>query len=113
MSCFTILRLKQFTVLERSLIEQRLRQYLTCQFRFYAVGNENRHRHVGTKEHTSKRKALRTRILQDVRQTKRKMEEFIERENIWTMPNLLCMGRIVTTPFLSYLIISQDYQVAF
>lgn len=81
--------------------------------RFYVVGTENRFRHcIDAKERANRRKALRMRILQDIKHTKRKVEEIIERENIWTVPNLLCMGRIVTAPFLSYLILSQDYQIA-
>lgn len=112
MSCFTVLRFKQSAILNRGLIEQCLRQYLMCQTRVYAAGSENRYRHYnGAKERTVQKKALRTRLLQDFKQTKRKVEQIIERENIWTVPNLLCMGRIVTSPFLSYLILSQDYQV--
>lgn len=114
MSYFTLLRLEQSAVLNRGLIEQCLRQYLMCQTRLYVTGNDNRYRHfIGEKERASHRKALRTRILQDFKRTKRKVEKIIERENIWTVPNLLCMGRIVASPFLSYLILSQDYQVHF
>lgn len=112
MSYFTILRFKQSTVLHRGLIEQCMKHYLKWQGRFYVIGTENRFRHcIDTKERANRRKALRMRILQDIKRTKRKVEEIIERENIWTIPNLLCMGRIVTSPFLSYLILSQDYQV--
>lgn len=56
-------------------------------------------------------KVLRERLIRDIRQTKERMEEVIERENIWTVPNFLCIGRILTSPYLGYLIISQDYQV--
>lgn len=64
-----------------------------------------------TTTRTTKRKELQKKILQDLRLTKEKVEEIIERENIWTIPNFLCMGRIVTSPYLSYLIISHDYKV--
>lgn len=112
MSYFTILRFKQSTVLNKGLMEQCMRHCLLWQARFYVVGTENRFRHcIDAKERANRRKALRMRILQDIKHTKRKVEEIIERENIWTVPNLLCMGRIVTSPFLSYLILSQDYQV--
>ncbi|EFN89920.1 Probable cardiolipin synthetase [Harpegnathos saltator] len=83
-----------------------------CQARLYVVSTENRYKHVGAKERGVYRKTLRTRLLQDLKHTRRKVEEIIERENIWTVPNLLCMGRIVTSPFLSYLILSHDYQIA-
>lgn len=115
MSYFTVLRFKQrSTVLSKGLIEQCLRQYLMCQGRLYVVESENRYRHcIGAKDRAVRRKTWRTRILQDIKHTRRKVEEIIEKENIWTIPNLLCMGRIMTSPFLSYLILSQDYQVRF
>lgn len=115
MNCFTtVLQFKQRSAfLNRGLIEQCLRQYLMCQSRLYVVESENRYKHcIGAKERVVRRKTWRTRILQDIKLTRRKVEEIIEKENIWTIPNLLCMGRIVTSPFLSYLILSQDYQIA-
>lgn len=50
-------------------------------------------------------------IKKNVQQTRQKVEEIIERENIYTIPNFLCIGRILSTPFLGYLIVSQDYEV--
>ncbi|XP_034938251.1 probable cardiolipin synthase (CMP-forming) [Chelonus insularis] len=61
----------------------------------------------------ARRKALRLKLAQNIRATRDKMEKIIERENIWTIPNFLCVGRIVSTPYLGYLIIhSQDYHAA-
>ncbi|KAF4520982.1 hypothetical protein B566_EDAN002478 [Ephemera danica] len=53
-------------------------------------------------------------ILQDIRDTKEKMRERMEteRENIWTIPNILCVGRIIVSPFLGYLIIQGDFPLA-
>lgn len=59
-----------------------------------------------------KRRAIRAKIMNNIRETKIKVESIIERENIWTIPNFLSLGRIVTTPCLSYLIVSHDYQVS-
>lgn len=59
----------------------------------------------------ARRKEIKARLIQDIKQTRQKVEQIIERENIWTIPNLLCVGRILTTPCLGYLIVSQDYQV--
>ncbi|XP_070172413.1 probable cardiolipin synthase (CMP-forming) [Polyergus mexicanus] len=118
MSYFTVLQFKQRSaVLNKGLIEQCLRQYLMCQGRPYVVERENRYRHcIDAKDRAIRKKTYiarwRTRILQDIKHTRKKVEEIIEKENIWTIPNLLCMGRIVTSPFLSYLILSQDYQIA-
>lgn len=56
-------------------------------------------------------------IINDIKQTKSKMKErmgeVIVRENIYTIPNLLCIGRIVASPYLGYLIVEQNYHMAF
>lgn len=111
MNYFSILPFRQCATVNKCLIEQCLKQYRICQSKLYVVATENRYKHVSTKERNIHRKTLRTRLLQDLKQTRKKVEQIIERENIWTVPNLLCMGRIVTSPFLSYLILSHDYQV--
>jgi len=114
MNCFTILRFKHCTTLNKSLIEHCLTRYVpVCQARFYVVESESRYRQRVSPNERAQRKPLRVRIVQNFKHTRRKVEEIIERENIWTIPNLLCMGRIVTSPFLSYLILSQDYQVRY
>lgn len=114
MNCFTVLRFGQCTALNKSLIEHCLRRCIpVCQARFYVSENETRYRQRIEANERMQRKALRTRIVQNFKRTRRKVEEIIERENIWTIPNFLCMGRIVTSPFLSYLILSQDYQVGY
>lgn len=62
----------------------------------------------------AKRKAFRMQLAQNIRATRAKMEEIIERENIWTIPNFLCIGRIMTTPYISYLIVcSHNYHVRY
>lgn len=43
---------------------------------------------------------------------KEKMEEIVERENVMTVPNLLCVGRAALSPYLAYVVIQQDYRVA-
>ncbi|XP_031833684.1 cardiolipin synthase [Nomia melanderi] len=108
MSYFTILRFKKTTTLNKYLLEKCLKQYLTYHGSVYSTGINNHH-----KNYVSKNERIRkSQIFQNIKHTKRKVEEIIERENIWTVPNLLCMGRIITSPYLSYLILSQDYQVA-
>lgn len=112
MSYFTILRFRLPTALNRCLLEKCLRQYLTYQARLQSVGSHNRNKDYVRKEYATKKTALKSRIIQDIKQTRKKVEQIIEKENIWTVPNLLCMGRIVTSPYLSYLILAQNYQVA-
>ncbi|XP_033303902.1 probable cardiolipin synthase (CMP-forming) [Bombus bifarius] len=112
MNQFTILCFKQSTISSRYWFERCLRQYLVYHARVYSNGINNHKNYIVKKENISKKKALRLQILQDIKQTKRKVEVIIDKENIWTVPNILCMGRIVTSPYLSYLILSQDYQIA-
>lgn len=56
------------------------------------------------------------RLVKDLKdkQTKvrERVEEIIERENILTIPNLLCVGRGLMAPYLGYVIIEQDYRLA-
>ncbi|XP_033189110.1 cardiolipin synthase [Bombus vancouverensis nearcticus] len=112
MNQFMILCFKQSTISSRYWFERCLRQYLVYHARVYSNGINNHKNYIVKKENISKKKALRLQILQDIKQTKRKVEVIIDKENIWTVPNILCMGRIVTSPYLSYLILSQDYQIA-
>lgn len=114
MNCFAILRSRQCAALNRSLVEKCLWQYFTCQTRLLTDGVKRPGRLLASldQERATKRRALKTKWINDIKQTKQKVEQIIERENIWTVPNFLCLGRIVTSPFLSYLILSQDYQIA-
>lgn len=47
-----------------------------------------------------------------VQEKVREMEELVERENILTIPNLLCVARSFLAPYIGYVIIQQDYQLA-
>ncbi|XP_058828519.1 probable cardiolipin synthase (CMP-forming) [Topomyia yanbarensis] len=55
-------------------------------------------------------------IIQDIRERKDKVkervEEVIERENVATIPNLLCVGRIIMSPYLGYVIVQSDFSLA-
>lgn len=55
-------------------------------------------------------------ILKDIKDTKEKVkgtvEEIIERENIYTIPNFLCITRILLTPGLGFLIVSSKFDFA-
>jgi len=66
-----------------------------------------------------KRKQLQDKKLQiqeNIRDTRTKVrervEEVIERENIFTIPNGLCIGRIIMSPYLGYVIVQGDYSLA-
>lgn len=58
-------------------------------------------------------------IIQGIRDKKtqvqkkvREMEEIVERENIVTIPNILCVARSVLSPYIGYVIIQGDYPLA-
>lgn len=58
-------------------------------------------------------------LVKDIRETKTKvkekimkMEEVIEKENIMTIPNLLCVSRAALSPYLGYVVIQGDYKLA-
>uniref|UniRef100_A0A182R230 cardiolipin synthase (CMP-forming) n=1 Tax=Anopheles funestus TaxID=62324 RepID=A0A182R230_ANOFN len=55
-------------------------------------------------------------LVRDIRERKEKVkervEEVIERENIATIPNLLCIGRIVASPYLGYVIVQGEFRLA-
>lgn len=51
----------------------------------------------------------KTMVKERVREKMEEMEEIVERENVFTIPNLLCVGRGVLAPYLGYVIVQQDY----
>lgn len=50
----------------------------------------------------------KTKVTEKVRE---KMEEIVERENVFTIPNLLCVGRGALAPYLGYVIVQQHYSL--
>lgn len=57
-------------------------------------------------------KEKRQQIQENIRDKRTKVEEVIERENIFTIPNFLCIGRIALSPYLGYTIIHGDYNLS-
>lgn len=111
MSYFAILRLTQCRTLNRCILERCLKQLRP---RLYCINTDDAYnkRQELKSQRRARRNEIKARLIQDFKQTKQKVEEIIERENIWTIPNFLCVGRILITPCLSYLIVSQDYHVS-
>ncbi|KAG6461689.1 hypothetical protein O3G_MSEX012796 [Manduca sexta] len=69
------------------------------------------------KEVTGKKlKVKKEFIIKDILETrdkvKEKLEEVVERENAFTIPNILCVTRIVMSPYLGYIILQDNYNVA-
>ncbi|CAG4931962.1 unnamed protein product [Parnassius apollo] len=55
-------------------------------------------------------------IMKDIHETKakvrEKIEEVVERENVFTVPNILCVARIAMSPYLGYVILQDNYNLA-
>ncbi|KAF5292355.1 hypothetical protein FQA39_LY03389 [Lamprigera yunnana] len=55
-------------------------------------------------------------LLRDIEETKNRvkerMETIVERENVYTVPNFLCISRIVLSPYLGMLIVQAEFQFA-
>ncbi|XP_055611041.1 probable cardiolipin synthase (CMP-forming) [Uranotaenia lowii] len=55
-------------------------------------------------------------LIHDIRtrkdKVKERVEEVIERENVATIPNFLCIGRIIMSPYLGYVIVQSDFSLA-
>lgn len=51
----------------------------------------------------------KTMVKDKVREKMEEMEEIVERENVFTIPNLLCVGRGLLAPYLGYVIVEQHY----
>ncbi|XP_028038627.1 probable cardiolipin synthase (CMP-forming) [Bombyx mandarina] len=55
-------------------------------------------------------------IIKDILETKAKVkerfEEVVEKENVLTIPNILCITRIAMSPYLGYVIIQNNYNLA-
>lgn len=47
----------------------------------------------------------------DLKKVREKVEEVIERENIFTIPNALCISRIALSPYLGYVIVQGDFSL--
>ncbi|XP_045776664.1 probable cardiolipin synthase (CMP-forming) isoform X1 [Maniola jurtina] len=65
-------------------------------------------------EHKFKKK--KEHLVKDILETKakvrEKIEEVVEKENVFTVPNILCMARIAMSPYLGYIILQDNYNLA-
>ncbi|XP_022907363.1 probable cardiolipin synthase (CMP-forming) [Onthophagus taurus] len=89
----------------------RQRTKVTNEFKTYIEQNKERLR--DTEQRLKERGTI---ILQDIKETKDKVrgkvEEIIEKENIYTIPNFLCVARIAMSPYLGMLIVQSHFDYA-
>lgn len=80
---------------------------------FKAYLDENKEKFRDTEQRIKERGH---NILQDIKNTKDKVKErvgeVIEKENIYTIPNFLCVARMLISPYLGMLIIQADFNFA-
>lgn len=105
------------------------RPFVVDHKRFYAsVDRKNldlkleKSKQILTENIELKRQQMRERkeiLVQGIRDKKtkvqakvRQMEEIVERENILTIPNLLCVARGFLSPYIGYVIVQENYQLA-
>ncbi|KAJ8963837.1 hypothetical protein NQ314_005352 [Rhamnusium bicolor] len=90
---------------------RRRKEIVTKEFKAYIEHNKEKLRDT-----EQRLKEKRHAILQDIKETKNKVKEkvegIIERENVYTIPNFLCVGRIVLSPYLGMLIVQSEFDFA-
>ncbi|KAK3869083.1 hypothetical protein Pcinc_025585 [Petrolisthes cinctipes] len=92
------------------------RSLSTSEAHHKTVDTSEQSRNVASWEVVKKERRIRDAgkdLIDDFKETKakvrEKMDEIIERENIWTIPNLLCVSRICLSPVLSYMVLCSNY----
>ncbi|KAG5682945.1 hypothetical protein PVAND_012262 [Polypedilum vanderplanki] len=122
-SCANLFRAKCLFTPRQFLIDQRKVLGCTQQFLVYysstqdvkkngltvktVKGTEILQQALEKKKHQLK--AKKQQIQDNIRDKRTKVEEVIERENIFTIPNFLCIARIAMSPYLGYVIIHGNY----
>ncbi|XP_018579669.2 probable cardiolipin synthase (CMP-forming) [Anoplophora glabripennis] len=87
------------------------KEHVANEFRIYFKQNKDKLRDT-----EQRLKEKRQALIQDIKQTRNKVKEkvegIIERENIYTIPNLLCVARIILSPYLGLLIVQSEFDFA-
>ncbi|XP_026760569.2 probable cardiolipin synthase (CMP-forming) [Galleria mellonella] len=114
---------KQFLNLEKKtgalkdVFEHRKERLKDTEYRIRQKGEEIVRDIKQQKEITGQRiREKKEHLIKDILETKAKvkvrLEEVVERENVFTIPNILCVTRIALSPYLGYVILQDDYNLA-
>ncbi|XP_047506965.1 probable cardiolipin synthase (CMP-forming) isoform X2 [Pieris napi] len=76
------------------------------------VRDIKQHKDVTSKKLRVKKEVLMKDILETKAKVKEKIEGVVEKENVFTIPNILCFTRIAMSPYLGYVIMQDDYHLA-
>lgn len=114
---------KHFITLEKKAgvlkdaLEKKKEQFKDTENRLLQRGEElvkdiKHHKELTSKKIRVKKEYILKDILETKAKVKDKFEEVIERENMFTIPNVLCVTRIVMSPYLGYVILQESYHLA-
>lgn len=101
----------------KDVLEQRKVQLKDTEYKIRQKGEELIRDIRHQKEITGQKiRDKKNNIVKDILETKEKVkshiEEVVERENIYTIPNILCVARIAMSPYLGYVILQGNYDFA-
>lgn len=77
-----------------------------------AIEKKKKQLHEKKLQFQEKKLQFQERVQDTKDRVREKVEDIIERENIFTIPNFLCIGRIIMSPYLGYVIIQSDFSLA-
>ncbi|KAM3962436.1 cardiolipin synthase [Aphomia sociella] len=76
------------------------------------VRDIKQHKELTEQKFRQKKEYLIKDILETKAKVKERLEEVVERENVYTIPNILCVTRIAMSPYLGYVILQDNYSLA-
>ncbi|XP_050667966.1 probable cardiolipin synthase (CMP-forming) [Leptidea sinapis] len=69
-------------------------------------------REITSQKFKEKKKVIMKDILKTKAKVREKFEEVVEKENVFTVPNILCVARIAMSPYLGTVILQEEYSLA-
>ncbi|CAG9789218.1 unnamed protein product [Diatraea saccharalis] len=111
------IKIEKHTETLRTAFEQRKEQLKDTESRIRQKSEEIVRDIKCKKEKTEhKLRIKKDHLIKDLLETKAKvkerLEEVVERENVFTIPNILCVARIAMSPYLGYVIFQDNYTFA-
>ncbi|XP_034834108.1 probable cardiolipin synthase (CMP-forming) [Maniola hyperantus] len=101
----------------KDVLEQRKSQIKDTEQRLRQKGVEivrdlKQQKEITGQKFKKKKEYLVKDILETKAKVREKIEEVVEKENVFTIPNILCMTRIAMSPYLGYIILQDNYNLA-
>ncbi|XP_013192095.2 probable cardiolipin synthase (CMP-forming) [Amyelois transitella] len=101
----------------KDVLEHKKEQLKDTEQRIRLKGEEivrdiKQHKEITGQKFREKKEHIIKDILETKAKVKEKLEIVVERENPFTIPNILCMARIAMSPYLGYVILQDNYTLA-